>query len=122
MEGFSSFVFYLVQQYAEDSNHCYICFFQNDNWGKGFVMTSLKKRLDNILNEISIINKEIYVSGRSPPCCLVFYENDLISCDVLGPLPKEQFLLECSKCKARIKQLVDHINLEKRGNRVMGFS
>jgi len=79
-------------------------------------MTSLRERLDNILNEISIISKEIYVSGQSPPCCLVFHENDLVSCDALGPLPKEQFLLECSKCKARIKRLVDSINREKRGN------
>jgi len=83
---------------------------------KGSVMTSLRKRLDNVLNEISIISKEIHVSGQSPPCCLVFHENDLISCDVLGPLPKERFLLECSECKARIKRLIDHINGEKRGD------
>ena len=80
------------------------------------MMTSLKKRLDNILNEISIINREINVSGQSPPCCLVFHKNDRISCDVLGPLPKEQFLQECSKCKASVKRLIDSINREKRGN------
>jgi len=91
-------------------------FFQNKFWEKSLVMTSLKKRLDNILNEISIIGREINVSGHSPPCCLVFHENDRISCDVLGPLPKEQFFQECSKCKARIKRLVDCINIEKRGN------
>ena len=79
-------------------------------------MTSLRKRLDNILNEISIISQEIYLSGQSPPCCIVFHKNGLISCEVLGPLPKEHFLTECSKCKARIKRLVDRINGEKRGD------
>ena len=91
-------------------------FFQNELREKGSVMTSLRKRLDNILNEISIISQEIYLSGQSPPCCVVFHKNGLISCEVLGPLPKEHFLIECSKCKARIKRLVDRINGEKRGD------
>jgi len=93
-----------------------IFLFSKMNLGKGPVMTSLRKRLDNVLNEISIISKKISVSDQVPPCCLVFHENDLVSCDVLGPLPKEQFLLECAKCKARIKRLIDCINKEKRGN------
>jgi len=109
-------VLYLVRKYAADSNYCYIPFLQNENRERGSMMTSLRKRLDNILDELSIISDEISVSDQSPPCCLVFHKNDLISCDVLGPLPKEQFLLECSKCKARIKRLVDCINKEKRGN------
>ena len=90
-------------------------FFLNEFREKGPVMTSLRKRLDNVLNELSIISREISVSDQAPPCCLVFHKNDLISCDALGPLPREQFLLECSKCKARIKRLVDYINREKRG-------
>lgn len=113
---FSSFVFYHVWKYARISNHCYISFPQNECMEEVSEMTSLKKRLDSILNEISTISKAIRVSGNSPPCCLVFHENDLISCDVLGPLPKDRFLSECSKCKARIKRLVDSINKEKRGN------
>jgi hypothetical protein len=91
-------------------------FLQNEISERGSIMTSLRKRLDNILNELSIISDEISVSDASPPCCLVFHRNNLISCDVLGPLPREQFLLECSKCKARIKRLVECINKEKRGN------
>ena len=107
---------YLVWKYAADGNYRYISFLQNEIRERGSMMTSLRKRLDNILNELSIINNEISVSDQSPPCCLVFHKNNLISCDVLGPLPREHFLLECSKCKARIKRLVDCINKEKRGN------
>ena len=76
-------------------------------------MTSLKRRLDNILSEIMNINQEINVSENAIPCHLVFHEQDQLSCDVLGPLPRELFFQECSKCKAKIKELIDYFNKKK---------
>lgn len=76
-------------------------------------MTSLKKRLDNVLAELTIIREGLDASSRYPSCCLTIHTNNKISCDIFGPLPEEKFLKECQKCKDKIKKILAHFNLEK---------
>lgn len=77
-------------------------------------LTNLRKRLNNVLLEIEMIRKELENSWRYPSCCLIFHKNGEISCDAKGKMPKEQFLRECEKCRALIRNFLDYINIEKK--------
>ena len=89
--------------------------------GKG--LTSLKKRLDhlltelsclgiepnneasnNVVAELSIIKGAFKESTRFPVCCFTYDANSRIGCDVNGPLKTEQFMDKCKLCQAQIKQ------------------
>jgi hypothetical protein len=74
-------------------------------------MTSLRKRLDNILCELKIIQDALKKPGRYPPCCLKIYSDGRVGCDVVPPLPEKEFLKECQKCKARILRLITRMKL-----------
>ncbi|MFQ6074022.1 MAG: hypothetical protein ACE5KC_02270 [Candidatus Bathyarchaeia archaeon] len=74
-------------------------------------MTSLRKRLDNILYELTVIREALKESSRYPPCCLAIHNDGKVSCDVAGPLPEDEFLKECEKCRARIKNLMSQIDI-----------
>lgn len=76
-------------------------------------MTNMRNRMDNILVEIAIIREGLAKSDRYPPCCLMTNENGEISCDILGPLPKKEFLDQCMRCRAEIKRFLANFNLEK---------
>jgi hypothetical protein len=75
-------------------------------------VTNLRRRLDNVLAELTIIREALNNSGRYPFCCLKVYDDRRISCDVIGPLPEEEFLKECEKCKAQIKRKLAGISLD----------
>lgn len=75
-------------------------------------MTSLKKRLDNVIAELEIIREGLDASRHYPTCCLTIHENGEISCEVKGPLPEKEFLEECEKCRAEIKRFLEHVVLE----------
>ena len=75
-------------------------------------MTSLKRRLDNVLVELDIIREELEKSGQNPPCCLILNKNGKISCDAYGPLPKADFLKKCQKCRTRLEKFLAQV--EKR--------
>ena len=79
-------------------------------------MTSLRKRLNNILTELAIMKDGLENSGEYPSCCLTFHENGQISCDVKGPLPKEQFLRECETCRMIVKAFVEFVSLKQLKN------
>jgi len=68
-------------------------------------MTSLKQRMDNVIRELTIIKEIIDIdkNSKSPPCDLTFMDGNLIKCESLGPLPKEEFLKKCKLCLDRIK-------------------
>jgi hypothetical protein len=72
-------------------------------------MTSLRKRLNNVLAELEIIREALNRSGRYPSCCLTLQKNGKISCDVKAPLPKEQFLKECARCRAEIESFLANV-------------
>jgi hypothetical protein len=74
-------------------------------------MTNIKKRLDNILSELTILREALKESGLYPPCCLRIYKDGKISCDVMGPLPEKEFLKECSKCRGTIERLLSQISI-----------
>jgi len=76
-------------------------------------VTSVKKRLDNVLAELAIIHESLNNSSRYPSCCLTVHNDGRISCDVIGPLSEEQFLKECEKCQARIKSILSRVNLDR---------
>jgi hypothetical protein len=75
-------------------------------------MASLRKRLDNILNELEILREALKCSSIYPPCCLKIHSDGKISCDVVGPLPEKEFLKECEKCRAVVKELIAQIRLK----------
>ena len=86
-------------------------------------MTSLKKRLDNVLNELSrmdaepdvetsnnvvaqlsIIKDAFKESERYPVCCFTYDACSRIVCDTCGPLASEAFMEKCRACQAQIKE------------------
>jgi len=75
-------------------------------------VTSLRKRLDNVLVELAIIRDGLNISSRYPSCCLMVRNDGKISCDIMGPLPKKEFLKECKKCQAQIKRMLSQVNLD----------
>ncbi len=92
-------------------------------------MTSIKKRLDYVLNELStmptefdeetsgnvaaelsIIKSAFKESDRCPVCCFDYDSNFRIVCDVHGPLPSEEFMKKCKQCQAQIKQALTFLS------------
>ena len=86
-------------------------------------MTSLKRRLDNVLNELSrmdtepdeeasgnvaaqlsIIKGAFKESQRYPVCCFTYDAGSRIVCDTCGPLAFEAFMEKCRACQAQIKE------------------
>lgn len=86
-------------------------------------MTSLKKRLDNVLNELSSLDTEpdeeasgnvvaelsiikgaFKESKRYPVCCFTYDASSRIVCDTCGPLASEAFMEKCRVCQAQIKE------------------
>lgn len=77
-------------------------------------MTSVWGRFRNILTELSILKEVLNDSKDYPPCCLTFHPDGKISCDLIGPLPKEEFLRECRKCRVKIESFLRRLDgLEK---------
>jgi len=74
-------------------------------------VTSLRRRLDNVLSELDTIRKALNESDEYPACCLILHSDDRISCDVKGPLAKEEFLKECKSCRAMIKEILDNASV-----------
>ena len=89
--------------------------------GKG--LTSIKKRLDYVLNELSLMGTEpnekassnvaaqlsiikgaFKESERFPVCCFTYDACSRIVCDVNGPLANEEFMKKCKACQAQIKE------------------
>jgi len=86
-------------------------------------MTSLKKRLDHVLNELSVMDAELdeeasgnvatelsiikgafKESERYPVCCFTYDAGSRIVCDTCGPLGTEAFMEKCRTCQAQIKE------------------
>jgi hypothetical protein len=91
--------------------------------GEGEGLTSIKKRLDYVLNqlsqmdsepdeeassnvatELSIIKGAFKESDRFPVCCFTYDACSRIVCDVNGPLSTEEFMKKCRECQAQIKE------------------
>lgn len=86
-------------------------------------MTSIKKRLDYVLNELSvmdyvldqeasgsvaaqlaIIKGAFKESDSYPVCCFTYDDCSRIVCDVCGPLATDEFMKKCKLCQAQIKE------------------
>lgn len=86
-------------------------------------MTSLKKRLDNVLSilsqldtepdeeassnaatQLSIILGAFKESNQFPVCCFRYDAGSRIVCDSQGPLEAEEFMKKCRVCQAQIKE------------------
>ncbi len=97
--------------------------FINDAVRGGIRLTSLKKRLDNVLNELSsmdtepdeevsgnvvaelsIIKGAFKESEHYPVCCFTYDSASRIVCDTYGPLMSEAFMAKCRVCQAQIKE------------------
>ncbi len=94
-------------------------------------MTSVKKRLDRVLNELGTLGTEAdettakniiaqlqIVAGAyretqtSPMCCFYYDANQNIACDVAGPLSPEEFMQTCKACQAQIKTVLSNLNTD----------
>ena len=86
-------------------------------------MTSIKKRLDYVLNELSVMDSEpdeeasgsvasqlsiikgaFKESDQYPVCCFTYDAFRRIVCDACGPLSSEEFMKKCKQCQAQIKE------------------
>lgn len=86
-------------------------------------ITSIKRRLDYLLDQLSSMGAEpdekaagnavaqlavicgaFKESKRYPVCCFIYDSQMRILCDSCGPLNREQFMEKCLKCQAQIKQ------------------
>lgn len=93
-------------------------------------MTSLKKRLDNVLNELSAMDAELdeeasgnvaaelsiikgafKESQRYPVCCFTYDAGKRIVCDTCGPLAAEAFMEKCRACQAQIKKALSILDV-----------
>jgi len=75
-------------------------------------VTSLRKRLDNVLAELDIIRSGLDNSSELPPCCLTSDKDGKLRCDINGPLPPEAFLRECRKCRTTIKHFLEQLEYD----------
>ena len=94
-------------------------------------MTSVKKRLDHVLNELDIMGTEInenaaknviaellVINGayketkQAPMCCFRYDANSKIFCDVTGPLEHMEFMEKCKQCQAQIKTVLVNLNTD----------
>ncbi len=86
-------------------------------------MTSIRKRLDYVLNELSNLGTEINEKASSnittqlaiikgafkessqfPVCCFTYNAEGKIVCDSNGPFFIEEFMDKCRICQAQIKE------------------
>lgn len=72
-------------------------------------MTSVRRRLDNVLAQITIIRQNLDKPAKQPFCCVTFHKDEKVSCDVLEQLPYAQFLKECEKCRKVMKASLQQI-------------
>lgn len=92
-------------------------------------MTSVKRRLHHVLNELSamgtepdekaagnvatqlsIIKAAFKDSQNYPMCCFRYDAEAKVICDVNGPLTLEQFMQKCRVCQAQMKKIL--VNLQ----------
>ena len=84
-------------------------------------MTDIGERLRNILTELTIIKEALSRSGDYPPCCLKFHADGRISCGLIGPLPKEEFMRRCRECRIRTKRILKNLEDLKILEKIKGF-
>ncbi len=92
-------------------------------------MTSIKKRLDHVLNELDsmgtenneqaaknvmaelkVIKSAYKETKHAPMCCFRYNAEQKIHCDVTGPLEHKQFMEKCRECQIQIKTVL--VNLK----------
>lgn len=81
-------------------------------------LTSLRKQLDVALKTLGVIREKLENCNEYPPCCLSFHKNNRISCDILGPMSEEVFLMHCERCKATMKEFLEYVYQLFDGNRL----
>ncbi len=91
-------------------------------------LTSIKKRLDHLLSQLSIMGIELdeeasgnavaqlaiitgafKESSQFPVCCFSYDNQARIRCDSNGPLGREEFMEKCAKCQAQIKAAIQNL-------------
>ena len=94
-------------------------------------MTSVRKRLDHVLNELdamgtetdeqtakNVVTELTVIKGayketeHAPMCCFRYDAEQKIICDVTGPLEQKQFMEKCKECQAQIKTVLVHLKTD----------
>jgi hypothetical protein len=76
-------------------------------------VTNLRRRLDNVTSELVTIRDMLNKCGEHPPCCLRIRKDGELSCEVIGPLPKKEFLRKCRNCRAEIRSFLERVGARK---------
>jgi hypothetical protein len=94
-------------------------------------VTSVKRRLDHVLNELEAMGTETneetaknvvtelkVMKGayketkQAPMCCFRYDAEQKIVCDVIGPLDLKQFMEKCRQCQTQIKTALVNLNTD----------
>ncbi len=94
-------------------------------------MTSVKKRLDHVLNELDAMGTEVdeqaaknviaelaVIRGAyretkcAPMCCFSYDAERKLLCDIAGPLEQKQFMEKCRECQAQIKNVLVNLDID----------
>jgi len=95
------------------------------------IVTSVRKRLDHVLNELDslgietneettknviaelkVINGAYRETKHAPMCCFRYDSQERIHCDVLGPFEHEQFMEKCKECQSQIKTVLTSLKTD----------
>ncbi len=99
---------------------------------EGTALTSVRKRLDKVLNELStmtvepdekasgnvaaelkVIKAAFKESEHYPVCCFRYDAANRIVCDFAGPLALEQFMKKCRECQTHIRGALLHLQMDE---------
>ncbi|UCD95980.1 MAG: hypothetical protein JSV35_05645 [Candidatus Bathyarchaeota archaeon] len=72
-------------------------------------MTSLRRQFDRAFVKIEEVKKKLEGADGHPPCCLIFHENNRISCDMVGPMQEEAFSVFCEACRRKMQSVLDRL-------------
>ncbi len=98
---------------------------------RGTTLTSIRKRLDHVLNklssigtepdeetasnlaaQLSIIKEAFKESENYPTCCFKYDAHQKVVCDVHGPLSMKEFMQKCRQCQAGIKNALTYLQAD----------
>lgn len=74
-------------------------------------MTSIGKHTESIIEQAKIVKEllEQVDETEFPPCCLEHIGTLHWKCGMQGPLPQEEFMVECRKCRKKAELVAEAI-------------
>jgi hypothetical protein len=57
---------------------------------------------NNVVAQLYVINGAFRETERAPMCCFKYDAEKRVICDVIGPLPMDDFMKKCKQCQKQI--------------------